>query len=117
MKKLTLILALVAMLALPAFASGHGQRHAHGNGITKAARAACQEERSADQAAFTAKYGNKNGKRAMRRCIVRHVRGAAKTCRSERRADREAFRTKYANEKGRHAFKRCVRQHTGDPVA
>ena len=117
MKKLITLFALVALLAVPALASGHGANHHRGFGIVKAARTACQSERSADPAAFTAKYANKNGRRAMRRCVVRHVRQAAKTCRSERRADRDAFRTKYANEKGRHAFRRCVRQHAGDAVA
>jgi hypothetical protein len=113
MKKLTILIALVALLAVPAFASGHGRNHA---GI-KPAVTACKSERDADKTAFKTKYANKHGRHAMRRCVVQHVRQAVKTCRSERKADRAAFRTKYGNEKGRHAFRRCVRQHEADPVA
>jgi hypothetical protein len=112
-KKLTILIALVALLAVPAFASGHGRHH----GAVKPAVAACKSERSADQAAFKTKYANKRGRHAMRRCVAQHVRQATKTCRSERKADSAAFKTKYGNDKGHHAFRRCVRQHESDPVA
>jgi hypothetical protein len=105
-------MALVALLAVPAFASGQG-RHA----AVKPAVAACKSERDADQAAFKTKYANKKGRHAMRRCVAQHVRQAVKTCRAERKADQAAFKTKYGNEKGRHAFRRCVRQHEADPVS
>ena len=113
MQKLTLLIALLALLAVPALASGHGRHHP---GV-KPAVAACKSERDADKAAFKTKYANKRGHHAMRRCVRQHVRQAVKTCRDERRADKAAFKTKYGNEKGRHAFRRCVRQHEADPVA
>ena len=113
MKKLTILVAMLALLAVPALASGHGRHHP---GV-KPAVTACKSERDADKAAFKTKYANKRGRHAMRRCVVQHVRQAIKTCRSERKADSAAFKTKYANEKGRHAFRRCVRQHEADAVA
>jgi hypothetical protein len=116
LRKFTVLIALLALLALPAFASGHGRHHAHGAGVGPAA-AACKSERAADPAAFKTKYANKNGKHAFRRCVAAHVRQAAKTCRAERKADPAAFKTKYANTKGKNAFRRCVRQHEADPVA
>jgi hypothetical protein len=113
MQKLTIFIALLALLAVPALASGHGRHHP---GV-KPAVTACKSERDADQAAFQTKYANKHGRRAMQRCVRQHVRQAVKTCRSERRADSAAFKTKYGNEKGRHAFRRCVRQHEADAVS
>jgi hypothetical protein len=115
LRKFTVLIALLALLAVPAFASGHAKRH-HGAGV-KPAVAACKSERQADPAAFKTKYANKKGKHAFRRCVAQHVRQARKTCRAERKADPAAFKTKYANEKGKHAFRRCVRQHEADPVA
>jgi hypothetical protein len=114
LKKLTVLIALMALLAVPAFASGHAKRHHH---AIQPAVAACKSERQADPAAFKAKYANKKGKHAFRRCVAAHVRQAAKTCRAERKADPAAFKTKYANKNGKHAFRRCVRQHEADPVA
>ena len=117
MKKFTVLVALLALLAVPAFATGHAKKgHHHAAGVGKAA-AACKAERQADPAAFEAKYANKKGKHAARRCVARHVHQARKTCRAERKADPAAFKTKYGNEKGKNAFTRCVRQHAGDPVA
>jgi cytochrome c2 len=114
LKKLIAIAALIAMMAVPAFASGHAKRH---HAAVHPAVAACKSERQADPAAFKTKYANKNGKHAFRRCVAAHVRQAAKTCRAERKADPAAFKTKYANKKGKNAFRRCVRQHEADPVA
>jgi hypothetical protein len=113
-KKLVVIAALLALLAVPAFASGHAK---HPGASSHRAVAACKAERKADPTAFKTKYANKNGKHAFRRCVAAHVRQAAKTCRAERNADPAAFRTKYGNKKGKNAFRRCVRQHEGDPVA
>jgi hypothetical protein len=112
LRKFTILVALLALLAVPAFAAGNG----HHAGV-KPAVAACKSERAADSAAFKTKYGNKKGRHAARRCVARHVRQADKTCHTERKADKAAFKTKYGNEKGRHAFRRCVRQHEADPVA
>ena len=112
MRKLTTLVAVALMAIAPAAADAHrgGQPGKH-----KAA-AACKAERQADKAAFKAKYANKNGKHAFRRCVRQHERQAKQTCRAERKADKAAFRTKYGNKKGRKAFRRCVRQHAGDPV-
>jgi hypothetical protein len=115
LKKLTVLVALLALMAMPAFASGHAKRHHHA-GVGPAA-SACKSERKADQAAFKTKYANKHGKHAFRRCVAAHVRQAAKTCRAERKADPAAFKTKYANKRGKNAARRCVRQHEADPVA
>ena len=112
MRKLTTLVAVALMAIAPAAADA---AH-HGSVGKKQARAACKAERQQDQAAFKAKYANKNGKRAFRRCVRQHVRQAKQTCRAERQEDKAAFRTKYGNKKGRHAFRRCVRQHAGDPV-
>jgi hypothetical protein len=118
LKKFTVLVALLALLAVPAFASGHAKKghHHHAAGVKQAA-AACKAERTADPAAFKTKYGNKKGKHAFRRCVAKHVHQARKACRAERKADPAAFKTKYGNKKGKHAYKRCVRQHSGDPVA
>ena len=113
MKKLIVLVALVALMAVPALASA---KHHHRAGVGPAV-AACKSERQADKAAFKTKYANKKGKHAFRRCVAAHVRQARKTCRAERKADKAAFKTKYANKNGKHAFRRCVRQHEADPVA
>jgi hypothetical protein len=113
MRKLSTIVAVAAMAIAPAAADAHK----HSAPGKRQAVAACKTERQADKAAFKAKYANKNGKRAFRRCVRQHVRQANKTCRAERKQDKAAFRAKYGNKKGRHAFRRCVRQHAGDPVA
>ena len=113
MRKIASIVAVAAMAIAPAAADAH-KHHATGK---KQAAAACKTERQSDKAAFKAKYGNKNGKHAFRRCVRQHVRQANKTCRAERKQDKAAFRAKYGNKKGRHAYRRCVRQHAGDPVA
>jgi hypothetical protein len=115
LKKFMVLVALLALLAVPALASGHA-KHRHHAG-TGPAVAACKSERQADPAAFKTKYANKNGRHAFRRCVRQHVRQANKTCRAERNADPAAFKTKYGNENGKHAFRRCVRQHEADPVA
>jgi hypothetical protein len=117
--KFAALLALVALLAVPALASGHGRHHVghHRLGVRPAV-AACKSERAADPAAFKTKYANKRGRRAGRRCVVAHVRQAARGCRAERKADSSAFRAKYGRgDRHRHAFRRCVRQHEGDPVS
>jgi hypothetical protein len=115
LRRFIVLVALLALMAVPALASGHAKRHHHA-GVGPAV-AACKAERKADPAAFKTKYANKKGKHAFRRCVAAHVRQANKTCRAERKADKAAFKTKYANEKGKNAFRRCVRQHEADPVA
>ncbi len=108
MKKLTPLLLIAALVALPGIADGHKRPAGKG-----AAAKACKAERAADPAAFQTKYANQNGKRALRRCVRQRVRSARQSCRAERQADRAAFRTKYANKKGKRAFRRCVRQKAG----
>jgi hypothetical protein len=70
LKKFTVLIALLALLAVPAFASGHAKRN-HRAGVGPAT-AACKSERKADPAAFKTKYANKHGKRAFRRCVRQH---------------------------------------------
>lgn len=111
MKKL-LVLTATAALALPAAAEAHKKPVGHG-----AAAKACKAERTADPAAFQAKYANDRGKRAQQRCVRAHLRQARATCKAERAADPAAFKAKYANKKGKRAYRRCVRAHAGDPVA
>ena len=113
MRKAAVPMLAVLALAVPGLAGAHGKAH---KAVGPAVQA-CKQERSADPAAFRAKYANKNGKHAFRRCVARHVRQAVKTCRAERKSDPAAFKTKYANAKGKHAFRRCVRQHESDPVS
>ena len=109
--KLMLTLVAVCALALPGAAPAH-QRHAPAGPAVKA----CQAERTADAAAFQARYANAKGKRAMRRCVRAHVKAARATCKAERAADLAAFKAKYGNAKGKRAFRRCVRAHAGDPL-
>lgn len=120
------ILALTAVMIVPSVAlakhnggndpAGQHRNDAYG-AAHKAAVKACKAERSADPAAFKAKYANSKGKKAFHRCVRQHVNNALSTCSAERSADPEAFKTKYANAKGRHAFRRCARQHGSDPVS
>jgi hypothetical protein len=85
----------------------------------------CRTERSADPAAFKAKYGtNKNQSNAFGKCVSETARtmaskaeatqvsdeiNAAKQCRTERSADPAAFKAKYATNKNQsNAFGKCV---------
>jgi len=114
------LLALIAALssvAIAGAAMAPGTPAAKDRRANNPAVAACKAERTADPAAFKAKYANDKGKRAGRRCVRQHVKSARKACRAERAADRAAFRAKYAGTKGKRAMKRCVRQHAGDPVS
>jgi len=125
MKKIGLMLSLVAALALPATASAHkpdgkGKRHAKGCLVhvsskgkhkgkrescelkRKAKRAAvgqCRDERANDVVAFEQKYGSEGG---MRNCVRQTVplvigefKNAAKECKAEAEADLGKFRDKY----------------------
>ena len=112
MRKTLLTLALAAMLAVPAVATGTSYAP-HRDYPTGPARQGCKTERDDHPEQFQATYANKNGKHAFRRCVRQKVRAAVKGCRAERKEDRDAFREKYANEKGKHAFRRCVRQNQG----
>jgi hypothetical protein len=69
MRKLTVLIALLALLAVPAFASGHAKPHQR---AVHPAVAACKAERKADPTAFKTKYANKNGKHAVVRCVRQH---------------------------------------------
>ena len=81
----------------------------------------CKAERTADPAAFAAKYGtNKNGKNALGKCVSQTERelktaaadaieNAAKQCKAEHTADAAAFAAKYGtNANKRNAFGKCV---------
>ena len=114
--RITASIALVVVLVFASVSVADAKRHhraAYGTGV---AAKTCKAERKADPVAFKAKYGNKNAKRAMQRCVRQHVRAAYKTCRTERKADLAAFRAKYGNTNAKRAFRRCVRQHADDPV-
>lgn len=115
MRKLTTLIAMLALMLVPVGAAD--AHRGHGTPGKKQARAACKTERQADPAAFQAKYANKRGRRAMRRCVRAHLKQARQTCRAEREADPAKFRETYGNKNGRRAFRRCVRQHAGDPVS
>jgi hypothetical protein len=82
---------------------------------------ACKDERTADEAAFTAKYGTgKHGSNALGKCVSQKQKAAeqdthdatvdaAKQCRAERATDPAAFRDKYGtNHNKRNAFGKCV---------
>lgn len=118
MLKTGLAAALTATIALSGVAVAQDAPKKR-DGIRGTAVAACKSERTAlGKEAFVAKYAaeGKKGKRAGRRCVRQHVRGALKTCRTERKADKAAFKAKYAVD-GKRALRSCVRQHAGDPVA
>jgi len=88
----------------------------------------CKAERSADPAAFKAKYGtNKNGNNAYGKCVSQKAKAkkeaadqndakaitarksAAKTCATERKADADAFKAKYGTNRDKsNAFGKCV---------
>jgi hypothetical protein len=92
----------------------------------------CKAERTADPAAFSAKYGSSNkpdnghgnsqgnDRNALGKCVSQKQRqlrsdkhdaieNAAQTCKTERNADRAAFAEKYGtNENNRNAFGKCV---------
>lgn len=104
----TALLAALCALVFAAVAGAKPTRHA----VKSPAVAACTAERTADPAAFQAKYANKNGKHADRRCVTQHIRAATRVCRAERKAGADAFKTKY----GKHAMANCIRQHDGAPV-
>ena len=107
MRKLTTLIAMLALMLVPVGAAD--AHRGHGTPGKKQARAACKQERQADPAAFQAKYANKNGRRAMRRCVRAHLRQARQTCRAEREADPDAFAETYGtNDNRRNAFGKCV---------
>jgi hypothetical protein len=101
------------------------QEQAHQNASQQ-----CRQERTADPAAFTQKYGTgKNGKNAFGKCVSQHAQqqeqeqtaqdnqedqnqvSAAKQCKQEQQADSQAFADKYGkNGNKRNAFGKCVSQ-------
>ena len=96
---------------------------------------ACKAEKSADPAAFAAKYGTgKKGANAHGKCVSQQAKAktaetvaaqveadvnAAKTCKAERKADPKAFADKYGtNHNKRNAFGKCVSKlKRSEPVA
>jgi hypothetical protein len=85
----------------------------------------CKAERTADPAAFKAKYGTgKRGANAHGKCVSQQAKSktaktveaeveadvnAAKACKTERKADPAAFAAKYGTSKSqRNAFGKCV---------
>ena len=85
----------------------------------------CTAEKTADPAAFTAKYGTgKHGANAHGKCVSQKAKSetaktvddevkadvnAAKACKTERKSDPAAFRAKYGTSKNkRNAFGKCV---------
>jgi hypothetical protein len=138
MKKIGLVLSLVAALALPGTALAHkpegkNKRHARGCLVhasskakrelcalkRQARRAAvrqCREERAEDLAAFVQKYGVKH---SLRRCVrqtlqetIADFKNAAKECKAEAENDPVAFLEKYGtNHNKRNAFGKCVSSH------
>jgi hypothetical protein len=111
----TVLMAAVVALAVPS-AGVADAKHRKQAGAGQAAQACKAERQSLGREAFRAKWGNAQGRRAMRRCVRAHVRAARKKCREERQADANAFRQKYGNKKGRHAMRRCIRAHAGEPA-
>lgn len=109
--------ASVAVMAALAFTGAAGAQAKPGPRVAGPAVKACKAERAADPAAFKTKYANRNGKRALRRCVRQRVRAARKACRAERKADPAAFKTKYANKRGKRALRRCVRSKVGQSLA
>jgi hypothetical protein len=96
--------------------------------VSPAVVKACRDEQAADPAAFTAKYGDAQGREAMGNCIRQHAGDApsstgdapstsgdasnpAKQCAAEKSADPAAFQAKYADAEGHEAFGHCVSQH------
>lgn len=85
----------------------------------------CKAERTADGAAFAAKYGTgKNGSNAYGKCVSGKAKAktaetveeqveteirASKTCKAERKADPAAFKARYGTNKNRsNAFGKCT---------
>ena len=131
MKKLGLILSLLATLALPATAlaqHGHGRGASHGHGKAKAkahAKAAryCKGLREdLGVVAFRATFAQgAKGRSAFGKCVKARaagslgpVTGAVRTCRQEREADEEDFAAHYGtNHNLQNAFGKCVSSQAG----
>jgi hypothetical protein len=114
MNRITVVIGIMAALALPAAAAAKPP-------VTKenrqAALAQCKTERGSSKAtheAFKAKY------HSMSRCVRQNaaeeaaeeaaaLKNAAKECKAERSTDSEAFAEKYGtNRNNRNAFGKCV---------
>lgn len=115
MKKITVVMGLLAALLVPSAAAADPKPDA---ADTRAAVSQCRSERGATKAtreAFKAKYGS------MSRCVRQNAaeeaaenataqRNAAKECKAEREAmGAEAFSEKYGtNGNAKNAFGKCV---------
>ena len=67
MRKAAIPMLAALLLALPGLADANKAHKA-----VRPAVQACKQERSADPAAFKAKYANTHGKHAFRRCVHQH---------------------------------------------
>lgn len=113
MKKITVVMGVLAALIVPSAAAADPKPDA---ADTRAAVSQCRSERGATKAtreAFRAKYGS------MSRCVRQNAaenataqKNAAKECNAEHEAmGAEAFAEKYGtNRNGRNAFGKCVSQ-------
>jgi len=113
-----ILLAAVAVIAVPAFAL------AAGGSATKSAQSQCRAERAAmGTAVFKLTYGtNHNRSNAFGKCVSAHAKtntkieatakqNASTQCTTERAADPAAFALKYGtNKNGKNAFGKCVSQ-------
>src|SRR5215212_3133841 len=108
------IIAIAAVLALPAAAMAQDTTPAPSDSAAKA----CKTERASMGAdAFKATYGtNKTKSNAFGKCVSKRTSSekanhatAVTDCRAERTADEAAFKTKYGTGKnGSNAFGKCV---------
>jgi hypothetical protein len=113
-----ILLAAVAVVAVPAFAL------AAGASATQSAQAQCRAERAAiGSAVFKLTYGtNQNRSNAFGKCVSAHAKtntkieatakqNASGQCTTERTADPAAFAVKYGtNKNDANAFGKCVSQ-------
>ena len=127
MKKLGLILSLLATLVLPATAlaqhgHGRGASHGHGKAKAKAARYCKGLREDMGVVAFRATFAQgARGRSAFGKCVKARaagslgpVTGAVRTCRQEREADEEDFAAHYGtNHNLQNAFGKCVSSQAG----
>ena len=128
MKKLGLILSLLATLALPATAlaqhgHGRGASHGHGKAKAKAARYCKGLREDLGVVAFRATFAQgAKGRSAFGKCVKARaakslgpVVGAVRTCRQERETDEEDFSARYGtNHNLQNAFGKCVSSQAGE---
>ena len=116
MKRLGLVAALVAAVALPATSAADPPSQTD----QRNAAQRCKTMRGAmGETLFRATFGtNPNGSNALGMCVSRMAQeehenrhNAAQQCRTERRANPEAFRNRYGTNRNKsNAFGKCVSQ-------